>query len=63
LPVLIPANPFSASYLEVKRRRMAHELPSSPSSPSVTPVTPVTSEPVSAVVDAGTLGAGRRAAQ
>ena len=30
LPLLIPANPFSASYLEVKRRRMAHELPSSP---------------------------------
>jgi GTP cyclohydrolase II len=27
LPVLIPANPFSASYLEVKRRRMAHALP------------------------------------
>jgi GTP cyclohydrolase II len=27
LPVLIPANPFSASYLEVKRRRMQHELP------------------------------------
>ncbi len=30
LPVLIPANPFSASYLEVKRRRMQHELPSLP---------------------------------
>lgn len=29
LPVLIPANPFSASYLEVKRRRMAHALPES----------------------------------
>jgi GTP cyclohydrolase II len=28
LPVLIAANPFSASYLEVKRRRMQHELPS-----------------------------------
>lgn len=27
LPVLIPANPFSASYLEVKRLRMQHELP------------------------------------
>jgi GTP cyclohydrolase II len=27
LPVLIAANPFSASYLEVKRRRMQHELP------------------------------------
>ena len=30
LPVLVPANPFSASYLEVKRRRMQHDLPSSP---------------------------------
>ena len=57
LPVLIPANPFSASYLEVKRRRMAHELPLSPSSP------PAPAEPVSVVVDAGTLSAGRRAAQ
>jgi GTP cyclohydrolase II len=27
LPVLIPANPFSAEYLEVKRLRMQHELP------------------------------------
>ena len=27
VPVLIPSNPFSASYLEVKRRRMQHELP------------------------------------
>lgn len=27
LPVLIAANPFSAHYLEVKRRRMQHELP------------------------------------
>jgi GTP cyclohydrolase II len=27
VPVLIPANPFSASYLEVKRLRMQHELP------------------------------------
>jgi GTP cyclohydrolase II len=31
IPVLVPANPFSASYLEVKRRRMQHDLPSSPS--------------------------------
>jgi GTP cyclohydrolase II len=31
VPVLVPANPFSASYLEVKRRRMQHDLPSSPS--------------------------------
>jgi GTP cyclohydrolase II len=28
IPVLIAANPFSASYLEVKRRRMSHHLPS-----------------------------------
>jgi GTP cyclohydrolase II len=35
VPVLVPANPFSASYLEVKRRRMQHDLPSSPS-PAVT---------------------------
>lgn len=32
VPVLVPANPFSASYLEVKRRRMQHDLPSSPAS-------------------------------
>jgi len=32
VPVLVPANPFSASYLEVKRRRMQHDLPSSPGS-------------------------------
>ena len=31
MPVLVPANPFSAGYLEVKRRRMAHDLPSAPS--------------------------------
>ncbi|HEY2408775.1 MAG TPA: GTP cyclohydrolase II [Polyangiaceae bacterium] len=37
LPVLVAANPFSASYLEVKRRRMQHELPSSPQS-SVEPL-------------------------
>jgi GTP cyclohydrolase II len=30
VPVLVPANPFSASYLEVKRRRMQHDLPSNP---------------------------------
>jgi GTP cyclohydrolase II len=30
LPVLVPANPFAASCLEVKRRRMQHDLPSSP---------------------------------
>jgi hypothetical protein len=32
VPVLVPANPFSASYLEVKRRRMQHDLPSTPGS-------------------------------
>lgn len=30
VPLLVPANPFSASYLEVKRRRMQHDLPSTP---------------------------------
>jgi GTP cyclohydrolase II len=30
VPVLVPANPFSASYLEVKRRLMQHDLPSPP---------------------------------
>jgi GTP cyclohydrolase II len=54
LPVLIPANPFSASYLEVKRRRMAHELPVS---------TLPGSEPVTPASDPSTLGASRRAAQ
>jgi GTP cyclohydrolase II len=29
LPVLVPATPFSAGYLEAKRRLMQHELPSS----------------------------------
>jgi GTP cyclohydrolase II len=28
IPVLVPANPFSARYLETKRARMAHVLPS-----------------------------------
>jgi len=28
IPVVVPPNPFSASYLEAKRLRMAHELPS-----------------------------------
>lgn len=27
LPVIIPANPYSAGYLDTKRRRMAHKLP------------------------------------
>jgi hypothetical protein len=26
--MLVAANPFSASYLEVKRKRMQHDLPS-----------------------------------
>ena len=30
IPVLVPATPFSASYLETKRRVMQHELPSTP---------------------------------
>jgi len=47
LPVLIPANPYSASYLEVKRLRMQHELP----------------EPVTPEVDSNGNGKGRRAAQ
>ena len=53
LPVLIPANPFSAAYLEVKRRRMAHELPSSPQ--AITD--PISSAPSS------NGGKSRRAAQ
>ncbi|MDB4944350.1 MAG: 3,4-dihydroxy-2-butanone 4-phosphate synthase [Labilithrix sp.] len=28
LPVIVPPNPYSAGYLETKRARMAHELPS-----------------------------------
>ena len=54
LPVLIPANPFSASYLEVKRRRMAHELPSSPQM--------VAAEPVAAAEPSGAVVNGRRVA-
>jgi GTP cyclohydrolase II len=56
LPVLIPANPFSASYLEVKRRRMQHELPSSPLASSPEPASSV--EPVAVSVKPG-----RRATQ
>ena len=44
LPVLIPANPFSASYLEVKRLRMQHELPE-PSAVVETTTTPGTRGP------------------
>ena len=35
LPMLVAANPFSASYLEVKRRRMRHQLPAAPTSAEV----------------------------
>jgi GTP cyclohydrolase II len=55
LPVLTPSNPFSASYLEVKRRRMQHELPSSPVA--------VGSEPPVAVDASASVKNGRRAAQ
>ncbi|HEX3774417.1 MAG TPA: GTP cyclohydrolase II [Polyangiaceae bacterium] len=59
LPVLIPANPFSASYLEVKRRRMQHELPSSPHV-----VSESAAESGTIVGTAASLGKnGRRAAQ
>jgi GTP cyclohydrolase II len=30
LPSLVPANPFSAGYLDAKRRLLQHELPSTP---------------------------------
>jgi GTP cyclohydrolase II len=30
LPVLVPANQFSAAYLDAKRSRLQHELPSTP---------------------------------
>jgi GTP cyclohydrolase II len=35
VPVLVPATPFSAGYLEAKRRLLQHELPSSPAAPVV----------------------------
>jgi GTP cyclohydrolase II len=35
IPVLIPPNPYSAGYLEAKRVRMRHQLPSRPSSNSL----------------------------
>jgi len=54
VPVLIPANPFSADYLEVKRRRMQHELPSAQAMASV--------EPVAAVEPTNGAKNGRRAA-
>ena len=34
IPMLVAANPFSASYLEVKRKRMQHDLPSGIYSPN-----------------------------
>ncbi len=36
IPMLVAANPFSASYLEVKRKRMQHDLPSGIYNPKVT---------------------------
>jgi GTP cyclohydrolase II len=42
LPVLVAANPFSAAYLEVKRRRMQHDLPSAPS--AATPERPAATD-------------------
>jgi GTP cyclohydrolase II len=42
LPVLVPATPFSAGYLETKRRLMQHELPSS--APASGPPEPETSD-------------------
>ena len=36
LPSLVPANPFSAGYLETKRRLLQHELPTTPA-PSTDP--------------------------
>lgn len=35
IPMLVAANPFSASYLEVKRKRMQHDLPSGIYNPKV----------------------------
>jgi GTP cyclohydrolase II len=40
LPALVQANPFSAGYLEVKRRRMAHEIPAANLETSVGTVVP-----------------------
>jgi GTP cyclohydrolase II len=55
LPVLVPANPFSAPYLEVKRLRMQHQLP--------TPAPAVNAEAsVSDVKKAADAKNGRRAA-
>lgn len=34
VPALVAANPFSAPYLEVKRKRMRHDLPSQPYNPA-----------------------------
>jgi GTP cyclohydrolase II len=40
VPVLVPATPFSASYLETKRRLMQHELPSNPQQHAPSGATP-----------------------
>jgi GTP cyclohydrolase II len=52
LPAVVAANPFSAGYLDVKRRRMAHEIPSTvvtsahfPAEESVRPALHVVSSP------------------
>jgi GTP cyclohydrolase II len=37
IPVLVAATPFSANYLDVKRRRMQHEIPSTMVEPTATP--------------------------
>jgi len=39
IPMLVVANPFSAPYLDAKRRRLQHEIPSSAINPKVEPDT------------------------
>jgi len=39
VPVLVAANPFSANYLDVKRRRMQHEIPQAMLDSAATPET------------------------
>ena len=34
IPVVVGPNPYSASYLEVKKRRMQHDIPSQPQHPA-----------------------------
>ena len=40
IPMLVVANPFSVSYLEAKRTRLKHEIPSSALNPKIEPTTP-----------------------